>query len=57
MKERPQGRVSIYIPQSKQDRRPIERLGELAKTRGLSVSHLIVEAVLEYLERMDGKAK
>jgi predicted transcriptional regulator len=47
--------LSIYIPKNKEDRRPIERLAELAKDRDRSMNYLIVEAILQYLDREEGK--
>jgi len=47
--------LSIYVPKSKKDRRPIERLSRLAENRDRSVNYLIVEAILQYLDREDKK--
>jgi len=44
-------RTSIVIPKGRQPQRPIERLIDLAEERDRSVNYLVVEAVLEYLER------
>ena len=43
--------VTIYLPQSKQDQQPLERLQKLAEERDRSVNYLAVQAILEYLER------
>ena len=48
--------LSVYVPKNKKDRRPIERLSRLAKERDRSVNYLIVEAILEYLDREDTKS-
>jgi hypothetical protein len=45
------GKLSIYIPQSKMKQRPVERLIELGKQRDRSVNYLVVEAILQYLDR------
>jgi len=47
--------LSIYIPQSKQGQRPVERLMALGKERDRSINYLVVEAILEYLDREEGK--
>ena len=44
-------KLSIYIPQSKQGQNPVERLIKLGKKRDRSVNYLVVEAILQYLER------
>jgi predicted transcriptional regulator len=47
--------LSIYIPKSKLDRKPIERLERLAKRVDRSINYLVVEAILQYLDRADKK--
>lgn len=47
--------LSIYIPKSKLDRKPIERLDRLAKKVDRSINYLVVEAILQYLDREDKK--
>jgi predicted transcriptional regulator len=44
-------KLSIYIPQSKMAQKSVERLIALGKKRDRSVNYLVVEAILEYLER------
>jgi hypothetical protein len=44
-------KLSIYIPQSKIARKPVERLLALGKKRDRSVNYLVVEAILEYVDR------
>jgi predicted transcriptional regulator len=44
-------KLSIYIPQDKQRHRLVERLIELAEKRDRSVNYLVVQAILEYLDR------
>jgi predicted transcriptional regulator len=44
-------KLSIYIPQSKIAQKPVERLIKLGKKLDRSVNYLVVEAILEYLER------
>ena len=49
------GKVSIYVPESKQAEKPAERLVKLAQKRDRSVNYLAVEAILEYLKREENK--
>lgn len=49
--------LSIYIPKSKLDRKPIERLDRLAKRVDRSINYLVVEAILQYLDREERKKK
>ena len=44
-------KLSIYIPQAKMEKHPIERLIKLGKKRDRSVNYLVVEAILQFLER------
>jgi predicted transcriptional regulator len=47
--------LSVYISRTKSKERPIERLRKLAKLHDRSMNYLIVEAILEYLDRADAK--
>ncbi len=47
----PSDKLSIYIPKSKLDQRPVERLIQLADRRDRSVNYLVVEAIMSYLDR------
>lgn len=47
--------LSIYIPKSKAGHRPIRRLQELAKKTDRSMNYLIVEAILQYLDRNEAE--
>jgi len=49
-------KLSIYIPQSKMEQKPVERLIRLAEKKDRSINYLVVEAILEYLEREERKA-
>ena len=44
-------KLSIYIPQTKIEQRPVERLIDLGKKKDRSVNYLVVEAILQYLDR------
>lgn len=49
--------LSIYIPKTKQVKKPIERLERLAKKVDRSINYLVVEAILQYLDREERKKK
>lgn len=44
-------KLSIYIPQRTLEVEPVERLINLGKNRDRSVNYLVVEAILQYLDR------
>lgn len=44
-------KLSIYIPQGKIGRQPVERLINLGKKKDRSVNYLVVEAIIEYLDK------
>jgi hypothetical protein len=49
--------LSIYIPKNKMTKRPVERLSRLATTKERSINYLVVEAILQYLDREERKKK
>lgn len=48
-------KLSIYIPQSKLDQRPVERLIALGEKVDRSTNYLVVNAIIEYLNREEKK--
>lgn len=44
-------KLSIYVPQSKQEQKPVERLIKLSEKKDRSINYLVVEAIIEYLDR------
>lgn len=44
-------KLSIYVPESKQTEKPVERLIKMGEKRDRSINYLVVEAILEYLKR------
>ena len=48
-------KLSIYIPQGKMAKKPVERLIALGKNRDRSINYLVVEAMLSYLDREEKK--
>jgi predicted transcriptional regulator len=49
-------KLSIYIPQRKMDEKPVERLIRLGQRRDRSVNYLVVEAIVQYLDREENKS-
>lgn len=54
--KKPTDKLSIYIPQSKLDQNPVERLINLGEKRDRSVNYLVVEAIIDYLKREENKS-
>ena len=48
-------KISIYVPQSKIEKKPVERLMALGTKRDRSVNYLVCEAIIEYLDREEAK--
>lgn len=48
-------KLSIYIPQKKMEERPVERLIKLGEKRDRSINYLVVDAILQYLDREEKK--
>jgi len=48
-------KLSIYIPQRRLDEKPVERLVHLGKRRDRSINYLVVEAILQYLDREENQ--
>lgn len=51
----PMDKLSIYVPQDKRQYRLIERLSKLAKKRDRSVNYLVVQAIMEFVDREEKK--
>jgi len=49
-------KLSIYIPQKKMEEKPVERLIKLGEKRDRSINYLVVDAILQYLEREENKS-
>ncbi len=50
-------RISIYVPQSKRDQKPLERLQKVAKNHDRSLNYLVIQAILEFVEREEKRKK
>jgi hypothetical protein len=48
-------KLSIYVPQKQVVLKPVERLVKLGEKRDRSVNYLVVEAILQYLDREEKK--
>ncbi len=48
-------RISIYVPKRFQGKKPLERLHKLGKQDDRSLNYMVVQAVLDYVERKEGK--
>ena len=48
-------KLSVYIPQKKMEEKPVERLIRLGEKKDRSINYMVVEAILEYLRREEGK--
>ncbi len=46
---------SIYIPKKAEEKKPVERLMRLSKKRDRSINYLVVEAILQYLDKEERK--
>ena len=49
-------KLSIYIPQKKMEDRPVERLITLGEKRDRSINYLVVDAIIQYLEREENRS-
>jgi len=49
-------KLSIYIPQKKMEDKPVERLIKLGEKRDRSINYLVVDAILQYLEREENRS-
>ena len=48
-------KLSIYIPQGRMVAKPVERLIALGEKRDRSINYLVVEAIIQYLDREEKK--
>ena len=48
-------KLSIYIPQGKIGNQPVERLIRLGKKKDRSVNYLVVEAIIEFLDKEEAR--
>jgi len=49
------GKLSVYVPLSRQDENIVERLIKLGAKLDRSVNYLVVSALVEFLEREEAK--
>jgi len=48
-------KLSIYIPQRKMQEKPVERLIKLGDKMDRSINYLVVDAIIQYLDREEHK--
>jgi len=48
-------KLSIYIPQKKMEEKPVERLIRLGNKKDRSINYMVVEAIIQYLNREERK--
>jgi len=44
-------KLSIYVPQRQLAQKPIDRLIKLGEKKDRSINYMVVEAIMQYLER------
>jgi predicted transcriptional regulator len=49
-------KLSIYIPQRKMEHKPVERLIQLGEKRDRSINYMVVDAIIQYLDREESKS-
>jgi hypothetical protein len=48
-------KLSIYVPKSKSGMQPVERLMKIGAKKDRSINYLVVEAILQYLDKEENK--
>ncbi len=48
-------KISVYIPHKKADKNVMARLRKLGKKKDRSINYLVVEAIIQYLDREEKK--
>jgi hypothetical protein len=48
-------KLSIYIPQKKLEEKPVQRLIQLGEKRDRSINYMVVDAIIQYLNREEKK--
>ncbi len=50
-------RISIYVPQKNQEENPLKRLHKIAESRDRTLNYMVIQAILDYVEREEKKVK
>ena len=50
-------RISIYVPKNKQQEKPLQRLYKLGQLRDRSLNYMVVEAITQYVKRLENEEK
>ncbi len=48
-------RISIYVPQRAQKDNPLKRLHAIAKKRDRTLNYMVIQAILDYVNREEKK--
>ena len=48
-------KLSIYVPKDKMKLKPIERIQKLAEKHDRSVNYMVVQAIIDYVDREEKK--
>ena len=48
-------KLSIYVPQKKMEEKPVERLMRLGSKKARSINYMVVDAIIQYLNREEKK--
>lgn len=48
-------KISVYIPEKKADKNVMERLRKLGTKKDRSINYMVVEAIVQYLDREEKK--
>lgn len=48
-------KLSVYVPLKKMGEKPVERLMALGEKHDRSINYLVVEAILQYVNREEAK--
>ena len=48
-------KLSIYVPKDKMKLKPIERIQKLAEKNDRSVNYMVVQAIIDYVDREEKK--
>lgn len=50
-------RISIYVPQKEQKDNPLKRLHDIAKKQDRTLNYMVIQAILEYVDREEKKGQ
>jgi predicted transcriptional regulator len=50
-------RISIYVPQKAQKDNPLKRLHAIAQKQDRTLNYMVIQAILDYVNREEKKSK